>query len=287
MMAWGRLLIAGVSFLSFVTPAVAQLRLEGLGRVYFERVAGPGEQLPLPEPVASLIPAILPEPERASTGRNGIEPDLDLQVRDFEFSPQPMEHSVWIREVRDDSHPRISTLWWALYDHGRRSDVWCFVATPARNEGKVLSNYRLDSVSMPAEEVAVLRVQGEMFRPGGAWQVDGREFVFHVGDGSITLMRVRDVFVFLHAYDTGDTAGSLSVTIEEELNCRFERREISSVTERIARTCGFRNPLLDDPWEFSWRHLEKAARCITSKPAARVTYRDFDAASFIERKNPL
>ena len=161
-----------------VSQAGAQVRLEGLERLYFERVVGLGDQHSATRPsqdVASLIPAVLARPEFATRVSQPKEPDGQLLVRDFELPLGSIKHRIWIREVSDVSHPRISELWWALYDDGSRTDVWYFTANPDRTDGKMLSNYLLNSVSMATSELAVFRVQGEMFRPGGAWWIVGKD----------------------------------------------------------------------------------------------------------------
>lgn len=279
--------IAVVAFVVFaVSPAGAQVRLEGLDRLYFERFAGPGGQLPASEPsqkVAFLIPEALAKPEFASGTSRAVEPDGELLVRDFELPLRSIKHRVWIRELLDVSHPRISKLWWALYDHGRRSDVWYFEASPDRMDDKMLSNYRLDSLSTPEKSHVVFRVQGEMFRPGGAWWVVGKEFVFRTSASAITFAHVRNAFAYFHSYDTDSSGGVLSVSTENEVNGRFETREIDPVSESSAGVCGFRDPVLAEDWEFSWQQLDNAARCIVSERGAVIGHRDLRAASFVER----
>jgi len=64
---------------------------------------------------------------------------------------------------------------------------------------------------------------------------------------------------------------------------RFEIRTMDPVPNETLRSCGFQDPLFEEDWEFSWERLSNVARCITSKHAARVTFRELNAASFIER----
>ena len=269
-----------------VSPAAARVRLEGLDRLYFERVVGLGGQLPAAKPnqdVASLIPDVLAKPEFASGTSAAVESDAELLVRDFALPLRSVKHQVWIREVLDVSNPRISELWWALYDDGRRSDVWYFEASPVRADGKALSNYRLDSLSTPDKSRAVFRVQGQMFRPGGAWWIVGKEFVFRTSASAVTFAHVRNTFGYFHSYDTDSSGGVLSVSTENEVNGRFEAREIDPVSEDSAGVCGFRDPELAEEWEFSWQQLAKVARCIVNARGAIVRHRDLRAPSFVER----
>jgi hypothetical protein len=206
-------------------------------------------------------------------------------VHDFQLPLNTTNHPVWIREVTNVGHPRISGLWWALYDNGRRSDVWYYTATPDRNDGKMLSNYHLDSISIPARDRVVFRVQGEMFRPGGAWWIVGKEFVFRDSSSYILFSRVRNAFGFFHSYDIDDNGGVLSVSTEREINGRFETRELEPVSEKTAHACGFRASDLTEAGEreFSWSKLEKIAGCIMNQRGTAIRYRNLKAGSFVER----
>lgn len=281
-MARNTWVLAGLFVILQAPYASAQMRLEGLERLYFERIAGAGQPLPESLQVASLLPETLPKPGFAAQPPAEMESAEDITVHDIELPSRPSARRLWIREIVDRSHPRIFELWWALYDGGRRSDVWHFNAFPDRTDSKVLSNYQLYEVSMPEKDVAVFRVQGEMFRPQGAWWVVGKEWSFAVGDRTLALTRVRNVFGFFRGYDTGEI-GSLGVSTERELGGRFEIRKLDPVPEKILASCGFRDPAVDEDWELSWGRLLKVAQCITGKPGATASFRELNAASFIER----
>ena len=283
-MARRSLAIVGLVVVLQAPYASAQTRLEGLERLYFDRLAGPGDKLSSSLNVALLLPEILQRPNLASMPTAGEGSSDELTVRDLELPSASSNHPLLVREIMDHSHPRIARLWWALYDGGRRSDVWTFQAIPDRTDGKMLSNYRLDSVSMPTKDTAIFRVQGEMFRPGGAWWVVGKEWAFAVSENAIALTRVRNVFGFFRGYDTGEAPGSLSVSTEQEISGRFEIRTLDAVPSNALRACRFRDPLLDENWTFSWASLLEVAQCITNKPGATVTFRDLSATSFIERQ---
>jgi hypothetical protein len=277
--------IVGVAGILLAPVASAQLRLEGLERLYFERLAAPGEKLPSDLNIASLMPETLRHPGPASRlSVPGVLPE-DLRVRDIELTSRSSLHRIWIREIVDvdGSHPRIDWLWWGLYDGGRRSDVWTFAAMPDRTDRKILSNYHLDSVSMPKKDTAVFKVRGDMFRPGGAWWVVGKEWQFALGDNALTLTRVRNVFGLFSGYEIGEEPSPFSVTTEREDGDRYEIRDVDAPLESTLRTCRFRDPY-DEDWTISWDRLLKVAQCITSKPDAKVTFRDLDSTSFIERE---
>lgn len=277
------LAIAGLVVVMQTSVASAQLRLEGLERLYFDRIAGSGGQIPSSMNLAVLLPETLQNPGLPSTlqGRKGLSDEIT--VRDFELPSEPSNRRLWVREIVDQSDARIAQLWWALYDGGRRSDVWYFTAIPDRTDKKMLTNYCLDSVSMPREDTVVFRVRGEMFRSGGAWWVVGQEWTFSVSDSAIKLSRVRNVFGLFRGYDTGEEPPPLSVSTEREIRDHFEIRALDAVPDNTLRECRFQDPMLDEDWKFSWDRLLEIAQCITNKPNAKVSVRDLNAASFIER----
>lgn len=276
------LLFAGLAVVGQVSPANAQVRLEGLERLYFNRIAGPGQPLPKSLTVALLLPETLPRPGFALKPPDEMGASENLRVHDFELPSRSSKHRLWIREIEDHGG-RIADLWWALYDGGRRSDVWGFDARSNRAGNKVLSNYTMDGFSMPAKDVVIFRVQGEMFRPQGAWWVVGKEWTFVVGDSALTFDHVLSTFGFSQGYDTGETEGSLSVSTERKTEGRFETRTLDPVSMKTKKACGFRDPLGNDDWEFSWSRLTKVAQCITSRPDAEIALRKLDEPSFIER----
>jgi hypothetical protein len=137
----------------------------------------------------------LSKPECTNKRSQGVVSNHDISVKDFIIF-RSKDNTLWIREVLDSSHPRIFELWWAIYDKGVRGDVWYFTAIPHRNDDKILSNYQLDSIFTPEKDIVIFRVQGSMFRPGGAWEIVGKEFIFRANDKEIILNRVRNAFDF-------------------------------------------------------------------------------------------
>jgi len=286
-MIWKTILTVALLNVCAVAHTGSQVRLIGLDRLYFSHVAGPGEQLRAPHNTAFLLPVTLPKPQFVTTDSQPIKTDgvRMLFVHDFQLPLNTTNHPVWIRELTNVSHPRITELWWALYDGGYRTDVWYYTATPDRTDNKLLSNYRLDTLSIPVKDIVVFRVQGEMFRPGGAWWIVGKEFVFSVNDSIIIFLQVKNAFGFFHSYDIDSHGGVLSVSTEREVGGRFETREVEPVSERTANACGFRATDLTEAeeWRFSWWKLVKIAECITSQYRAVVTSRNIETPSFVER----
>jgi hypothetical protein len=260
----------------------ASLRLQGLDRMYFSRAAAPGGSLSgAPQTARMLLPETLEKPQYVSTDSKPVDSEGLVFARDLEFPLGSPGHRVWIREVIDSHHPRISELWWALYDQGRRSDVWYFTVDPDQADGKVLSNYRLEDISLLAKDRVVFRVRGEMFRPAGAWWIVGKEFIFHADDRVIDLVQVQNTFGFFHSYDIGDSGAVLSVSTEREVNGRLEERSMGVVSGTGARACGFRDPQEDRTP--SWRELLRVAQCITGHRDVKVAYRSLSSRSFVER----
>ncbi len=271
--------LVGLAVVLQAPPASAQMRLKGLERLYFNRVAGPGPPLPKSFPFAALLPETLPGP---GVGLKPPAASDDLRVQDFELPLRSSKHRLWIRQIENQSY-RIADLWWALYDGGRRSDVWSFGAHPDRTDDKVLSNYILDGFSMPAQDGVIFRVRGEMFRPQGAWWIVGKEWSFKVGDSALTLARVWNDFGFFQGYDNGKETALLSVSTERETGDRIEIRTLASVSKKTQRACGFRDPEEDNTWATSWVRLGQVAQCITRRPGAKITFRKLETPSFIER----
>lgn len=276
-----RWVVAALVVALHVPCADAQVRLEGLGRVYFERVAEPGAPAQLPESVAPFLPEKLQEPELAlRRADDDSETRLEVTVQDFELPAHSPNGRMWIREVVVNGYMRIAELRWALYDGGRRSDVWRFMPQSQIQDKKILTNYRLDSLAMPATDAAVLRVRGEMSRPGGSWTITGKEWFFTVSATAITLVRVRNAFGYLQGYEVD--GGSFSVSTEQEVDGRLENRVVDAGTAQEPGTCRFPDPVVEG-WKFSWADLSSTAHCITSRPGAVVTWRDWSTPSFIER----
>ena len=286
--------------------AIKVLRLQGLERVYFKHVVGPGEPLVPANPsrdgragvpvnvVPSFVVELLPEVLRsasfsaeAKANRESQENDDGggIKVRDVSLPLTSSSGEVSLRQIVASGHsseisPRIDQLWWALYDDGRRSDVWYFAANTERNDHKALQNYEIDSASDSSCGGVALRIRGTMYRPQGAWWITGKTLAFSLREGALSLSRVLNDFGFFHGYDTGDAFPPTDVVTESEMRPRFEIRTYDSVPDAVLRHCGFRDPMGN---EFDWAADEKAARCITSYSDARITFRMLEEPSFVER----
>jgi hypothetical protein len=263
--------------------AVPTARLDGLDRLYFERVEGPGRPLAVPQVVGSLLPeSIEPAGSARETADAQAQP-ADLDVRDFPLPLPRWPRELRLRQVIRWELPRISDLWWALYDGGRRTDVWHFRADSTRAATKILSNYEIEDVSAAEGDSLVLRVRGTMFRPQGAWSMTGKALTFSARGETLQLARVRNAFGFFRGYDIGGTPPSIDASTEREVGGRFEVRQYLAVPDRILSACGFRDPTTDEAVDASWADLEASALCVTKKPGARTSYRRLDEPSFVER----
>jgi hypothetical protein len=253
--------------------------LRGLDRLYFDQV----------ETVPSRLFRFLPEVRRTNISRlkaEVMEGELEtyIEVHDFHVPLRGIPKKLSLRQiVANPETSRTTDVWGALYDEGKRTDVWRFRADPTRAENKALSNYEVEAVLASGGDVVELQIRGTMFRPQGAWWITGKIFSFSLQDNSLVLFRVRNAFGFFRNYDLGDSAPPIDVSIEHEAGGRFEILCCDSVPDEMLRQCGFRDPLLDDDWLLSWRRMERTALCVTRKAKTRASSRDFEAPSFIER----
>jgi len=288
--------------------AIKVLRLQGLERVYFKHVVGPGELLVPANPsrrgrpgvpvnvVPSFVVELLPEVLRsasfsaeAKANRESQENDDGggIKVRDVSLPLTSRSGEVSLRQIVASGHsseisPRIDQLWWALYDNGYRSDVWYFSTYPLPDR-KALSNYEIDSAMTSPSGGLELRVRGMMFRPQGAWWITGKTFSFSLRDDSLLLFRVWNNFGFFHRYDVGDRVVQIDIMTETEMPEYFETRTYDAVPDAVLMRCGFRDPMGTDSWEFDWANDDRAARCVTNDKRARISDRKLEEPSFAER----
>lgn len=262
------------------------LHMGGLERLYFKHILS-SDLSSAPRSVVALLPEAIESTSSSSKADkkqvtvDGIE--NETEVRDFALSIQGRSKRSFIRQiVVSRETARINELWWALYDDGRRSDVWYFEMDPQNNDHKVLSNYAIDSVSA-SEHGLELRIHGEMFRPQGAWWITGKVFTFSASGDSLSLWRVRNDYGFFRGYDMGDAPPAIDVTTERETDKDFEIRTYDAVPNALLKRCGFRDPHSEETGESSWKELERTASCMTSNSRARVSHRGFDEPSFVER----
>lgn len=266
-------------------PALSPLRLQGLDRVYFQHVGGPEDRSAVPPSVGALLPEVIlaANSEPKTTAKQEGDDENEVQVRDFRLPLQRSPRRLFLRQILVDRETsRVTELWWALYDEGRRSDVWYFSANRIENENKALSNYEIESASASGSDSLELRVRGMMFRPQGAFWITGKAFSFSSKGDMLALSRVRNVFGFFRDYDTGDRPPSVDVVTERETGGRFETRSYNSVPDGILRHCQFRNPT-EENWEFTWAQMESTALCVSQDARVRTSYRGLDEPSFVER----
>jgi len=232
----------------------SRLRLEGLDRLHFARVAR------LPDTAA-----------------------LDgVSVRDVSLPVPGWPRSVVLRQVIVPG-ARIDELWLALYDGGRPSDVWHFQARPDLTDGKLLPNYSVAGARASGGGTVVLDLAGSMYRPQGGWWVHGKAVTLAVRGGALVVQHVRGAYGFIHDYDRGGDADppALSVMAEREVEGRFERRELSPASVAAIKACGAH--VEDDHIEAGSADLETVAACVTRDPKTTVTWRRLDEPSFAER----
>jgi len=259
------------------SPSPGRLRLEGLDRMYFAHVGG-AERLTAPAPVSVLLPLTIVRPAKlgdpANSGRVSVV-DIPLPVPRW---PRP----AVLRQVVV-SGERIDELWLALYDGGRRSDVWRFQALPELTDGKLLPNYWVGGARAGDGDTVVLDVLGSMYGPQGGWWTNGKDVTLAVRGEALALQRVRTAYAFTHDYDRGEDpdAPAFTVLVEREVEGRFERRDLYPVSVAAIKACGA--DVEEDHIEPGQDDLETVAECVTRDPKSKVTWRRLDEPSFAER----
>lgn len=240
-------------------------KLFGLDRVYFQQVLDLSREpivdslLPMQVKDTTLIPKqyLLPE---------------EMTVRDFWFGGR----ATRIRQVVNYNNPRMAETWWALYAGRERTCLWRFRAFSSELDHKALSNYVIDSVYRTGEKNVIIRVWGEMFRPGW-WWITGKVFAFSEVDSGFAFSYVENAFGFF-------SDRSFTVSTEELAGDHFVIRETKDVPNALLRGCGFRfseMALEPEEPEPTWDERCKAARCITKN--AIPTTRALHEPSFVER----
>jgi hypothetical protein len=249
----------------FAAIALAAVRLVGLERLYFERVD------PIPQEMRVLLTDTLTKAAH--------EADEDVAVRDV---PLPGAGRAVLREIVDTRHPRIAETWWAVYDRGRRGDVWRYSAANGLAGGKGLVNLRLEDVAAGDGSSVVIRLAGRTSRPQGAWSIAGKVLTFRASKDRLSLAHVRNAYGFFHGYDTGGTPPSVAVASERVDGEGFEERRLDRAPDDVLIRCGF-----DDPDEgavaLSWDALDRAAVCVTDAPGHTTARRKLVEPSFGER----
>jgi hypothetical protein len=252
------------------------LRLMGLDRLYFTAVGG-AETVDAPPPVMELLPRSLGGPRVApSPDETGV---FQAAATDFRVPLPSWPRPVLLRQVVAFPEARINELWIALYDGGRRSDVWHFTALPSETDNKLLPNYWIEDVEAGPAGTLALRLHGRMARPQGAWWAAGRVVTLRAGDGALTVAHVRNAFGFIQGYDLGDDSRppTLAASAEREVEGRFERRDLDPVPAEVLETCGTPEGLE------GWDEMERLAKCLTRAPGAKTSTRSPQEPSFAER----
>ncbi len=254
-----------------------RLRLEGLDRLYFARVGG-AERLTAPAPVSVLLPLTIVRPARLGDPANSGQ----LSVVDIPLPVPRWPRPAALRQVVL-SGARIDELWLALYDGGRRSDVWRFQALPELADGKLLPNYWVGGARAGDGDTVVLDVGGSMYRPQGGWWINGKDVTLAVRGEALALQHVRSAYGFIHDYDRGQDpdAPAFSVMVEREVEGRFERRDLYPVSVAAIKACGA--DVEEDRIAPGRDDLETVAECVTRDPKSKVTWRRLDEPSFAER----
>lgn len=258
----------------------AVVRIVGLDRLYFERVAIPGPPSVhadvVRDALAETLAGALPS---GGTSRDASGYEVEVSVTDFPVPGPGRGRDLVLRQVIDRSR-RIHLVWWALYAAGSRQEVWHFEALPPRTGNKALANpsiYALRAAGGGAIEVDLLCT---MSRPQGAEWRSTWALSFDVTPEGLAYRRAEERCGMSRGYDTG--AGS-------ETSCWVADRRRNTVTitsadrvpDAVLSAC---EPETGDEGEAERAaDLERFARCVTSKAKSSVSSHPADRPAFIER----
>lgn len=254
-------------------------RLLGLERLYFSATSDPGKGAFHPEEVRRLLPGSLPGGTHAAPVTATVD---GVTVRDFPLAVGTPTRQVVLRDVHDVSN-RIAVQWWCLYDDRHREGCWFFAPAPMRTEGKLVADYRIESVLALAPDRIVLRTAGALIRPQGAFLLQGKDLVLDVTGATLRLDHVVGRYEISRGYAVGSNEGPLFVSTEAEPSPeRLVTRTVVGVSPAAVVRCGFRDLDAEGP-EIARAALERAALCMTADASAAVSERARSAPSFVEQ----
>lgn len=306
--------------LSAMAAPAAGARFSGLERLYFERVTDlerrytsdpqTGERLPLPLPVrlelppptpphaetSEQAPAAAPEPVPPETTEPGAEPppaeEPLVLVTDFPIPAAEGEPALVLRQVIAWPESRIQELYWALYENGRRQDVWTFSPVHKRAQGKILPNHRLTGVSRRDGGRIVLAGVGEWDPAGGDYSERGERFLFRLERGELRFELALAQYGFFQTEKVVESPGAeidyklhYAAFVEKLVGGpdgeRIERRSVADASPELIARClaggADGGGACVDCGEPS-----HSARCLAEATEAVVTYRRPDEPSFVE-----
>ncbi|MET0555833.1 MAG: hypothetical protein ABW221_22530 [Vicinamibacteria bacterium] len=267
-MRWNAVLATcwlGVASVASAGAPARAFRLTGLERMYFE----PVERANVPPDIRALLPDVLTKAAH--------EADESIAVRDV---PLPGAARIVLRELFDTRPARIFETWWAVYDRGRLGDVWRYSAANGLADGKLLVNLRLVDVSAAERDRVVVRLDGHMSRPQGAWTIAGKVVTFDPNPRGLALAHVRGAFAFSRGYDNGQNPPAVAVASEREDTDGFEENALPAAPEEVLARCGFAD---EEGEPVEWDAHDRIAACVTDAPGHTTTRRKKDAPSFGER----
>ncbi|MCB9497082.1 MAG: hypothetical protein H6686_09390 [Fibrobacteria bacterium] len=254
------------------------LRLEGLERVLFRHVTArelaAGREGTVEFTALQYLPRTFDSATKVKRpwfAGEHWEPD-DFNSKDFRFPPLVPGHDLVLRQVTYRTFTsKSATTWWALYDNGRRSDIWTYDG--GFDFGRIMPNYSLRAVVAGKNGGILLRVEGGVYRNGYS-SFKGIELGFEANSTRLALKSVRSAFTYLDR--------TAVVRTEHFQGDEVVEREAKDPSTHHLRTCRFVDPELDDEWEWNWERLVKEAECITRGRHGVETRRKTSTPSYIE-----
>lgn len=275
----------------------AGVRFAGLERLYFERVADlesrfttdqtTGKRAPLPLPARLEPPVAAPEAVEDAPA----EEDLMVTVDDFPLPTAEGEPALTLRQVVAWPESRVKEVYWALYEGGRRQDVWWYTPVHRRAEGKVLPNHRLYTVSRRDDGRFVLHGVGAWDPAGGSYFERGEELFFRLERGELRFELLLAPYGFFQsepvvesAEDDLDYRLHYSAFVERLVagpeGERIERRALDQASDELVARCAARGE--DGEPCVECGEASDFARCLAESPQVVVTSRRPDEPSFVE-----
>lgn len=259
----------------------SSIRLEGLERIYFDAVdpmevvtsavrTSHGTLQEIVEGLAYLKNFPVHDSGRFDSIRTDYtcEGNCTWYTRDLKFPFVVPGHRLWLRERRlNPNEAKTYPTWWALYDNGRRTGFW---VTGSPEDGRILTNYFMDSIVRGKDGRVFLRVHGEMYRSSLHCE-KGVELAFSLVGHNLRLGTVRTAFNFLEDEIRAETCTADLCT----------RRDMEKASRTRLKACKYQEPFTEE-WHFDWEKLNKVATCVTRSPKAEVTTRKVTEPSFIE-----
>lgn len=187
-----------------------------------------------------------------------------------DFKAQSSGQSLLLRQVVDNSHPRMTAHWWGFYYGRTLGDCWFFSPAAAEEHGP-LAPYTVEDLDTRVGDTVVFHTRGSMHRPGGYGWMNRTDLLFRWHKDGLHLDSAIRLYSFSYEERGDRIVVSVSVHRMKEVGGqrRLEVREWKEVPESVLKKCGYQDPLVSELDEADFnRTLDRAATCIAEAPGA-------------------